>query len=89
MRTENNIRARESDGTSRVSSSPITENRDRCGSQRIIALEFCILSKKWMQSKYSVTSGIETLFERVDNISTTVILIRATHSYRGYSDTCW
>ena len=61
-----------------------------------MTLERRVLVKKWMQSKYSVTSGNENLclngwikfyiqFRKYKEIqhTTTEILVRATHSYRG------
>lgn len=95
-RIENNIRARERDGPSRVSPSHFIEDKDRSSCRKVMALECCILIKKWTKSKCSVTSVSETLCLKEWTISyiqlrkhtgihhtKTVILIRATHSYKG------
>jgi hypothetical protein len=101
FRTENNISARERFGPSRVSSSPITEDRDRSSCRRVMVLKCCSLIKKWMQSKCSVTSGNDTMclkdwtifsiqFRKHKGIqhTKTVTLEIATHSYKGYNYTC-
>ena len=95
VQTENIISASERFGPSRVSPSPITEDSDISSYRGVMALECCSLIKKWMQSKCNVISGNDTCLKEwtifyiqfrnhkgVQHIKT-VILERATHSYKG------